>query len=698
LTTPTPEHVLGNFDDTKFEDNGLTSRFFVKDGRYFVETDGADGKLAIFEVKYVVGVAPLQQYLVELDRGRLQALDIAWDTMGKRWFHLYPNANISAGNGLHWTGPYENWQARCAVCHQTDFRKNYDAKAHSYQSTWSELTVGCEACHGPGEAHVAWAQRQADFDPAAFANVDEHGWLRPQGKGRQAIEQDMCGPCHSRRQALGPDSALPTAPFADHYSLSPLTNDLYFPDGQQDAEVYVLGSFLQSKMHDKGVTCSNCHDSHSGQLVAQGNAVCTQCHNETGRAGFPTLKPRNYDSPTHHHHAPDSAGAQCASCHMPERTYMVVDARRDHFIRVPDPLVSEMAGSPDVCTSCHSGRTPAWAAEEIARWAPGRISPTPGFGEVMARARRAGLDPNAIEQLAAFARDASEPAIARATALHEIADRTDPATAVSLAGLLSDNSELVREAAIRLWRGATAVERVGRLQPLLSDPLASVRVAAALELANVAPEDLAAERRDALAAALSELKSSMAANTDFPEGQLAIGGLAMATRNWEAAQAAFAEATLMDPQLVVAWLARARIAAALGDAGEATAILADAREKNPGEPSIATQLAQMLMSQGRLDQAIPVLRDIVTADPANQDKRITLAVALLRTGDLAGAESEISVLRAASPERAEVLLLLALWQVASGDLPRARETVREIAQRYPDLRLPPQLDALSRKP
>ncbi|BCH30619.1 hypothetical protein MesoLjLc_25490 [Mesorhizobium sp. L-8-10] len=696
LTEPTAETVLGDFAEATLDHKGLTSRFFTKEGRYFVETDGADGKPGTFEIKYVVGVAPLQQYLVELDRGRLQPLDLAWDTVRGRWFHLYPDEDVSAGNGLHWTGSYKNWQARCAVCHQTDFRKNYDPSTHAYRSEWSELTVGCEACHGPGDAHVAWAQRRPDFDPAAFTNIDGHGLLRPEAKDRQATEQNMCGPCHSRREAMGGDSTSPQATFGDHYNLMTLGNGLYFPDGQQHDEVYILGSFLQSKMHAKGVTCTNCHDAHSGGLVAEGNAVCTQCHNEAGRTDFPSLKPANYDSPDHHHHPEASDGARCVSCHMPGRNYMVVDSRRDHFFRVPDPLLSDKVGSPDACLSCHSAKSAAWAADNIRRWAPDLSSAASTLAETLAVARREGITQKTFDDLIAVANDRSRAAVERATAAREIGDQADPATAVALVELLSDESEIVRAAAVRLWRSAPAADRVARLEPLLADPVAVVRVAAALELSNVSPDALPADRREALAAALAELKATMEAKADFPEGQLAIGGLAMATRNWDAAQAAFAEATLMDPQLIQAWQARANIAAALGFAVEATAILADAHAKNPDDVTIAAQLSQFLMNQGRADDAIPVLREVVAADAGNQDMRITLALALLQTGDLASAAAEIGVLRAASPERAEVLVLLALWQAASGDLAGARETAKETARRYPGMRLPPPLDALSR--
>ncbi|NGO50255.1 tetratricopeptide repeat protein [Allomesorhizobium camelthorni] len=698
LREPTPQNVLGDFNDASFEHKGITSRFFRENERFFVETDGADGKLARFEIKYVVGVAPLQQYLVEIEGGRLQALDIAWNVEAGRWYHLYPDEDVSAGNGLHWTGFYKNWQARCAVCHQTDFQKNYDPKSRSYQSTWAELTVGCEACHGPGEAHVAWAEKRPGYDSGRWSGLAPHGLLTPRSEGRQAIEQDMCGPCHARREAIGPDSTLPGAPFGDHYNLSTLGDGLYFPDGQQDQEVYILSSFLQSKMHEKGVTCSDCHDSHSGGLVAEGNAVCTQCHNPVGRSEFPSLVLKDFDTPDHHHHKEGSAGAQCVSCHMPERDYMVVDGRRDHFFRVPDPLLSQSVGSPDACLSCHTGETAQWASAAIAGWAPDSKPRDHAYATLFAGVQRQGLDPEKLAGLVDLARNTEEPAIVRASALREIGDRGDAATARALAGLLTDDSELIRMTAVRLWRQTQPQERVERLQPLLDDPVASVRIAAALELASIPPEALAEDRRAALGAALDGLRASMGAKADFPEAQMAIGGLAMTMRNWDAAQAAFAEAVFMDPQLIQAWLTRARIAEALGEMGEAAAILASAREHNPDDAGLAAQLAQLLIQQGRPREAVPVLKDSVAADPGNEEMRINLAFALLQTGDLSAAAAEIDLLRSRAPDRPEVEILHALHQVASGDLAAARETVRGLKQRYPNLRLPPQLDALSQIP
>ncbi len=106
--------VLGDFNNTEFSANGITSRFFKNDGRFWVNTDGPDGNMQDFEIKYTFGVTPLQQYLIEFPGGRIQTLGIAWDTRpandgGQRWFHLYPDQTINAGDDLHWTGAQQNW-------------------------------------------------------------------------------------------------------------------------------------------------------------------------------------------------------------------------------------------------------------------------------------------------------------------------------------------------------------------------------------------------------------------------------------------------------------------------------------------------------------------------------------------------------------------------------------------------------------
>ena len=161
----TEKTVLGNFDGARFSYAGATSTFYKRDGKFFVKTDGPDGKPAGFPVPYTFGVHPLQQYLVELPGGRLQALSIAWDVDKKRWFHLYPNEHVTAEDELHWTRPAQNWNYMCADCHSTALRKNYDVAADRFATRWAEISVGCEACHGPGESSCGVGNRASRRQP-----------------------------------------------------------------------------------------------------------------------------------------------------------------------------------------------------------------------------------------------------------------------------------------------------------------------------------------------------------------------------------------------------------------------------------------------------------------------------------------------------------------------------------------------------
>ena len=359
--------VRGDFNNVSFGSRGETSRFFQRDGRFFVNTADAEGKLRDFEIKYTFGVAPLQQYLIEFPGGRLQALPIAWDARRKRWFHLYPDARHAGDDPLHWTGRYQNWNLMCAECHSTNLRKGYDAKSDTYATRWDLLNVSCQSCHGPGEAHVAWANARRDGQPAPAGSGSHYGLLVNYRDGDARHEVDSCGACHSRRQRLA-DRDLPGAPFLDNFRPALLRAGLYHADGQQLDEVYAYGSMLQSRMYQRGVRCTDCHDAHSLKLKAEGNSVCVQCHSQAGNPRFPTLTLKDYDSPQHHFHKAGTDGAQCVNCHMPVKNYMVVHARPDHSFRVPRPDLSEKLDTPNACNQCHADKPAKWAAAAVDRW------------------------------------------------------------------------------------------------------------------------------------------------------------------------------------------------------------------------------------------------------------------------------------------------------------------------------------------
>ena len=493
----TDKSVLGDFNDASFDYYGVHSRFFRKDGKFLVETDGPDGKLATFEVKYTFGLDPLQQYLVEFPDGRLQALSLAWDSRpkekgGQRWFHLYPNEEIKHDDILHWTKLNQNWNFMCAECHSTGVRKNYDATTDRFATSWSEISVGCEACHGQGSRHVAWAHDDQSWWPFGKRDDPDMGLLvkfgerngvawhqnAETGQPERSIapaglrkEVETCGLCHARRGQFS-ENWVPGQWLSDTHAVALLSRGLYSADGQMLDEVYNYGSFKQSKMFGAGVTCSDCHDPHSAKLRLSGDAVCLQCHS-----------PAKYANASHKHHEGVNPPIGCASCHMPARTYMVIDTRHDHSFRIPRPDLSMKLETPNACNDCHKDKSAEWAAQAIEGWyGPNRK----GFQNYAAAFHAAWTDqPDAASLLAAVAADRHVPAFARASALTELGSRVSPSNINVARNGLSDPDPMVRIGALDVLEGVPGTQLWPILSPLLSDSSRGVRIKAASLLADV---------------------------------------------------------------------------------------------------------------------------------------------------------------------------------------------------------------------
>ena len=457
----TEETVLGDFADVTFTHRGVTSRFFRDGTRYLVTTESRDGSMADFEVAYVFGVDPLQQYLIPFPGGRYQMLGIAWDARpadagGQRWFHLYPDADT--GSPLHWTRPSQNWNSTCAECHSTKLEKGFDVATRTFETTWAEIDVSCEACHGPGARHAAIARDDGSesgrsappptgWGLAVDLSLEGRSWAVADGattaalaQGGGRLEVETCAACHSRRAEIG-SSAEGSNNLLDTHAVSLLREGLYHDDGQILGEVYVYGSFAQSKMYSAGVTCSDCHEPHSLELHAPGNALCTRCHVAA-----------SYDTPAHHFHEPSGEGGACVACHMPETTYMVVDPRRDHSLRVPRPDLSQAIGVPNACNGCHADESTAWAVASTTTWYGSR-APEDHYGAAL-HGSRSG-DPSALPRLLALALDTAQPAIVRGTALSIVGFFPSASAAQALADGLGDPEPLVRLGAVQ---GLTALD------------------------------------------------------------------------------------------------------------------------------------------------------------------------------------------------------------------------------------------------
>ena len=157
----TDESVLGDFNDQTVIHDSKPNRFFRKGEEFWVNIEGPDGQFKDYKISYTFAFEPLQQYMVEFEDGRVQLIPFAWDSRtkdegGQRWFHLYPDTTNT--DEFYWTNSGQNWNFMCADCHSTNLEKNYDSASNTYNTTWSEINVGCEACHGPASEHVDQAK------------------------------------------------------------------------------------------------------------------------------------------------------------------------------------------------------------------------------------------------------------------------------------------------------------------------------------------------------------------------------------------------------------------------------------------------------------------------------------------------------------------------------------------------------------
>ena len=613
--------VLGNFDGAVFHHGGKTTEFRKRGNQFYVLTEGLDGQSSEFEILYTFGFHPLQQYLAAVPDGRLQALDIAWDVDGGRWFKLLPEITAEPGDRLHWTGPFYRWNTTCADCHSTNLRKGFDPESDRFSTTWSAINVGCQACHDPGDAHVNWAR---DYDAGEVDDDVDKGLPALSSDNEASAEIAVCAQCHSRRQRISEPGTFRGKPL-DAFVPTLLREDLYHPDGQILDEVYVYGSFIQSRMYREGVRCSDCHDPHSGRLRADGNAVCTQCHQHSPPVRFPTLTAGSYDTPEHHHHEADSRGAQCVSCHMPTRTYMEIDPRRDHSLRVPRPDLSMKLGVPNACTQCHGDRENDWAAGVVDQWVGDRQRPR-HYGEVL-HAARLGL-PNAPNHLVELITDQQQPAIVRATGLSLLPSNLGPMSLAAYRAGLADEDPLVRLAAVQALEPFPLPQRWQAAAALLADPTRAVRIEAARLLAAVPRNALNAQDGERLDAAVAEYIAAQKLAEETPEANLNLGILHAAMKNTDKARSAYRKALEIEPRFVPAIVNLADLYRELGQDEEGAKVLQQGIEQVPDSAEIRHALGLLKVRQGASDAAFPHLRKAVELDPENLRYRYVLAIAL----------------------------------------------------------------------
>ena len=605
--------VAGNFNNAELSFNGKSSKFYKRDGKFFVFTEGQGGIMKEFQITHTFGVRPLQQYLIPFENGKYQCLPIAWNTIQKKWFHMaamvYKPEDLKPDNWLYWTNQAQNWNSMCAECHSTNLQKNFDLKKKSYTTTWSDISINCEACHGPGSLHNEWARlpemgRPLDINAGLIVKTSKI-------TSRQYVES--CAPCHARRSSMGSydyshneflNYANPQLPTAPTYNI----------DGQFLDEDYEYGSFTQSKMYMKDVRCGDCHDPHSLKRKFEGNALCSQCH-----------RPEEYDTPNHHMHKLKGEtgtsfrnargellgpgdGALCRDCHMPGRYYMGVDKRFDHSLRIPRPDLSLKLGTPNACTNCHDNKSNEWSLQWVNKWYGERKKPHYGSILAEASAGKTGADSGLLRMI----NSNLYPEIIRATALGYLSGYQSIRAQNAMRKALNDPDPLLRHAAAENFMTPDSLALFRALVPLLYDPIKSVRIEAANRLATCNRQSFNEIQYRSFVAALDEYKKSLEYVADFPTGRYNLGNYYSKLNDFSGAEENFKEAIVIDNLFYPAKTNLAMIYYKQGKADLAAALFQDLIINHPDATDGYYYLALLYGEQQKYPEAIALLETAST--------------------------------------------------------------------------------------
>lgn len=398
--------------------------------------------------------------------------------------------------------------------------------------------------------------------------------------------------------------------------------------------------------------------------------MCLQCH-----AG------NRYDSPRHHFHKLGVAGSRCVECHMPTRTYMVIDARRDHSIRIPRPDLTLRLGTPNACNQCHADKSAQWASDSLQKW----YGHTPEGFQRYAETFRAAVEnaPGAERALRELAADPDQPAIARATAVSRLAGYSPSPTEPEVRGAANDQSALMRRAAAAALSNSDPQGSASTLGSLLGDPVRSVRIETAEVLAPVKAH--AADPR--LAANLEHATQEYVAeelNADRPESHLDLALLFAKRKEVREAEAQLKEALSLDPTFVPAAVNLADLERSLGREADGEATLRAALQHSPSDPALLYALGLSMARQGQHAKALNLLATAASSDPRNARYAYVYAVALNDAGQRSAAIDTLEHSIKSHPYDRDSLTALVIYLHQTHDRGQAVLYARRLLELEPD--------------
>jgi predicted CXXCH cytochrome family protein len=622
MTKPIGEaRVEGDFrPHTHVEQNGRAYTMESKDGRYYVSI-AHDGRPAEkFQVDYTLGANRFQGYLSKLPDGRIYVLPIFWHNESKRWLDWKEIAPVPD----HPTEDLRQiWNITCVNCHATNLARNYNPKTRTYATTWTEMGVGCEACHGPGAEHVvigdAW-----DKDPVHAPAKPTMAQLRIFSPAKATPRQtfDACGYCHGNKNntffGFTPgdryeDYALPFLISQPNPPNDPQGE--FWPDGRPSRFNRPQALTLSGCFQRGQATCTSCHRMHGpenahmlkvavetpdGRRTGESDGLCTQCH-KTVNSQQSTV-----DSRSHTHHAPDSPGSRCIECHMSDVNWRLITRRRDHTFQAPVPELTSRYGVPNACTTCHEDKSPEWAASTMDRWYGNKERRLATLAMSDAIYTAAAGDASALSDIARLASDRSHGMLIRASAAEfagqlivkagaagEAGRPRDAAVINALIGAANDPEPTVRAAAITSLGSVVDDRTTAVIAAHLTDAARLVRVRAAEALMDRGLVRLDGAVGAALDRAQSEWTDSLRTFNDSARDQATLGWLEASRGRTPEATDALTNAIALDPAAARPHVFLGVVAARAGRYDEALKQFTTARTLAPDYPNLSRLIEEV---------------------------------------------------------------------------------------------------------
>lgn len=664
MLLPADSTVSGDFNNVTFTADGVTSRFFKKGEKFFINTEGDDGKNHDFEVKYIFGYKPLQQYLVQFSGGRLQVPRLSWDVTQKKWFNQYAGQQIPSHDWLHWTGNSQNWNTMCASCHSTNLHKNYDTKTDTYKTSYSIINVSCESCHGGGKQHIDYI-KGSDY----ISGSKVMGSYLKLGKKSGQLEQIItCAPCHARTSEISA-AHIESSDIMDNYIPQIPSTEFFYADGQIKEEDYIYTSFLQSKMFSKGVKCSDCHNPHTTKLKREiGNKTCVACH-----------APKKYDVPTHTFHISEKS-TECISCHMPGKIYMGNDLRHDHSFRVPRPDLSVSYGTPNACNSCHTDKSNQVLAAAVAKWyGPARKY---HFADDLIPGSR--LDENSEEHLVKLIKDNNVPSIIKATAVFYLGSIQTENSLNTLLSCVQDKDSQVRYRVLRSLSNFPPSSWVEVVGPALSDKVRAVRIAAADLYITIPQEQIPDQYMVSFSSAQKELKNLLEYQTDFAVGNVMMADYYLKLKDYDNAEKFYWKGFKKDDKANYALLNLSAVYNMQGKNDQSLEVLEKARKNDPKNERIYYNLGLLYNEMNDKPMAEKQFAKAVALKSNNPRVYYNYGLMLSQKGMFKEAEKILKKGIAINPAAPELYYALAFVYSGTGNKEKTLETAIKLKQSDPD--------------